>query len=112
MAALRMVPIGLAMPIPAISGADPCIGSYRPEVGLKSAEGAEGAPASDAEGRRPREPGITLDWSERLEIVHEKKSHKMACKAYMSPNKFSVRITPLRRFGLATMTIAAESTNW
>ena len=38
-----------------------------PEVGLNSAEGMEGAPARDADGRSPRDPGITLDWSERLE---------------------------------------------
>jgi hypothetical protein len=52
---------------PAMSGAEPWIGSYSPDVGLKEGEeGIEGAPASDAEGRRPREPGITLHSSERL----------------------------------------------
>ena len=67
MAALRIVPIGLAIPRPAMSGADPWIGSYKPDVGLNEGEeGTEGAPASDAEGRRPSEPGITLDSSERL----------------------------------------------
>jgi hypothetical protein len=38
-----------------------------PEVTLNCAEGVEGAPARDAEGKSPRDPGITLDWSERLE---------------------------------------------
>ena len=39
-----------------------------PDVGLKDgSEGDAGAPARDAEGNRPREPGITLDSSERLE---------------------------------------------
>lgn len=67
MAALRIVPIGFAMFFPAMSGAEPWIGSYSPDVGLKEGEeGIEGAPASDAEGRRPREPGITLHSSERL----------------------------------------------
>lgn len=66
MAALRIVPTGLAMPWPAISGAEPWIGSYSPEVGLKEVEGTDGGPANEAEGRRPREPGITLDWSDRL----------------------------------------------
>ena len=61
-AALRIVPIGLAIPLPAISGADPWMGSYRPLVGLKSgADGDDGAPAKDAEGKRPKDPGITLD---------------------------------------------------
>lgn len=36
-------------------------------MGLKcSEEGEQGAPAREAEGRRPKDPGITLDWSERL----------------------------------------------
>lgn len=38
MAALRIVPIGFAMPCPAMSGAEPCIGSYRPGVGVKLGE--------------------------------------------------------------------------
>lgn len=59
-AALSIVPIGLAIPFPAMSGAEPWIGSYKPRVGLNSLEGKDGAPASDAEGRRPREPGMTL----------------------------------------------------
>lgn len=61
-----MVPIGFAIPLPAISGAEPWMGSYRPLVGLKFAEGADGAPANDADGRSPREPGMTLDWSDKL----------------------------------------------
>lgn len=36
-------------------------------MGLKEGEeGCEGAPASDADGRSPREPGMTLASSERL----------------------------------------------
>jgi hypothetical protein len=36
-------------------------------VGVKEGEeGSEGAPASEADGRSPREPGIILDSSERL----------------------------------------------
>ena len=61
-AKLRMVPIGLAMPCPAISGADPWIGSYNPEHRLPFS----GAPANEAEGRRPREPGMTLLSSDNL----------------------------------------------
>ena len=64
--------MGLAIPRPAMSGAEPWIGSYRPGVDLKSGERAsatEGAPARDAEGRRPRDPGMTLDSSERLHMV-------------------------------------------
>ena len=61
-AALRIVPMGLAIPLPAMSGADPCIGSYSPGVGLKSGDdGDDGAPARDADGRRPKDPGMTLD---------------------------------------------------
>ena len=50
-----------------MSGAEPWMGSYSPEVGLNPGEdGMEGAPASDADGRRPRDPGMTLDSSDRL----------------------------------------------
>ena len=43
------------------------MGSYKPVVGLKfAAVGAVGAPAREAEGSRPSEPGMTLDWSDRL----------------------------------------------
>jgi hypothetical protein len=39
-------------------------------VGLKEGEeGCEGAPASDADGRSPREPGMILDSSERLKMI-------------------------------------------
>ena len=68
-APLSIVPIGFAIPLPVMSGADPWIGSYKPSVGLKSLEGKDGAPAREAEGRRPKEPGMTLAWSERLYIV-------------------------------------------
>ena len=61
-AKLRMVPIGLAMPCPAISGADPWIGSYNPEHRLPFS----GAPANEAEGRRPKDPGMTLLSSDNL----------------------------------------------
>jgi hypothetical protein len=44
------------------------MGSYKPGVGLKFGEdGDEGAPANEAEGKRPSDPGMTLDWSERLQ---------------------------------------------
>lgn len=64
-----MVPIGLATPFPAISGAEPWMGSYNPGVVLKSGalkSEIVGAPAREAEGNNPREPGMTLDSSERL----------------------------------------------
>jgi hypothetical protein len=67
MAALRIVPIGLAIPFPAMSGAEPWIGSYMPEVGLKEGfEANAGAPARDADGSNPKEPGITLVSSDKL----------------------------------------------
>ena len=68
-AALRIVPTGLAIPCPAISGAEPWMGSYNPGVVLKSGELKSeivGAPAREAEGNNPREPGMTLDSSESL----------------------------------------------
>lgn len=83
-------------------------------MGLKSdAEGEEGAPARDAEGRRPSEPGMTLDWSERLmggvsEIFNFRENGE---ETYMSPNKFSVSMTPFNFFGFATIIIDAESTS-
>lgn len=67
---LRIVPMGFAMPCPAISGAEPWIGSYRPGVAFSAGleeVAAVGAPAREAEGRRPSEPGMTLDSSERLQ---------------------------------------------
>ena len=69
MAALKIVPIGFAIPLPAISGAEPWMGSYKPDVAWKFGEVAsatEGAPARDADGRSPSDPGMTLDSSERL----------------------------------------------
>lgn len=66
------------MPLPAMSGAEPCMGSYRPGVGLNEGEdGTQGAPARDAEGRRPRDPGMTLDSSERLK---KHKAHLKRCQ--------------------------------
>jgi len=48
-----------------MSGAEPWMGSYRP--GAVCVEGAvKGGLAKDADGKRPRDPGITLDWSDRL----------------------------------------------
>ena len=49
MAALRMAASGLAMPCPAMSGAEPWIGSYRPKR----------PSPSDAEGNMPIEPAST-----------------------------------------------------
>ena len=119
MAALRIVPIGLAMPLPAMSGAEPWIGSYRPAVGLKSGEVAsatEGAPAREAEGRRPRDPGMTLDSSERLKVATYRSAKEdrplRLGGTHMSPKRFSVKMTPLSFFGLATINIEAESTKW
>jgi len=80
-----------------------------------SEEGEQGAPAREAEGRRPKDPGITLDWSERLiEIGMNKmwKEEQSRRETYMSPNKFSVSMTPFSFLGQDTMIIAAESTNW
>ena len=47
-------------------------------MGLKEGEeGREGAPASDADGRSPREPGMTLVSSESLKwYVYGKKERK------------------------------------
>ena len=66
MAAERMVAIGLAIPFPAISGAEPPLGSYRPNfVSLRLADASI-----------PIDPVTMLASSERI-----------------SPNIFSVRIT-------------------
>ena len=74
---------GLAVPLPAMSGAEPCTGSYSP-----------GPPSpSEALGSRPIEPAIIAASSER-----------------MSPNMFSVRITS-KSAGRATSCIAALSTS-
>ena len=61
-----VIPIGLAIPFPAMSGALPCIGSYKPSWDA----------LSEAEGRTPIEPGSTA-----------------ASSVSISPNKFSVTIT-------------------
>ena len=61
--------MGFAIPCPAISGAEPWIGSYNPGVVLKLGELKSeivGAPAREAEGSNPKDPGMTLDSSERL----------------------------------------------
>ena len=43
-------------------------------MGLKEGEeGSEGAPASEADGRSPREPGMTLASSERLGVQHDER---------------------------------------
>ena len=43
-------------------------------MGLKEGEEAsEGAPASEADGRSPREPGITLASSERLGVQRDER---------------------------------------
>eukprot|EP00834_Sanchytrium_tribonematis_P000713 NODE_13_length_54415_cov_0.522424.p47 type:complete len:122 gc:universal NODE_13_length_54415_cov_0.522424:27501-27136(-) len=66
---LKIVPIGLHIPFPAISGAHPWIGSYKPLHG--------GTPHTEADGRHPIEPQSTDISSLRI-----------------SPNKFVVRTTP------------------
>ena len=65
MAADRIVPNGLAMPCPAMSGADPWIGSYK-EVPVPM----------EADGNNPRDPEITAPSSLKI-----------------SPNKFVVTRT-------------------
>lgn len=112
MAALRIVPIGFAMPFPAISGAEPWIGSYIPLVVLKFGaeyEVVDGAPANDADGRRPSDPGITLDWSDKLKKqrstserrrrqIHQHITEKILCEnhavqfAWVSDNQHSCRV--------------------
>jgi len=81
MATVAMAPMGFATSRPAMSGADPWIGSNRP-----------GPEPSEAEGRRPSEPASTAASSLR-----------------MSPNMFSVRITS-NAAGSATSRMAAVST--
>ena len=78
----RIVASGFARFFPAISGAEPCIGSYRP---LFSA-------FSDADGSIPIDP-VNID----------------ASSDRMSPNMFPVRITS-NCFGARTSCIAALST--
>ncbi len=53
-------------------------------------EGSEGAPASDADGRSPREPGMILDSSERLKMItisagHKKRDFAIAMGALTCP---------------------------
>ena len=78
----NIVAMGFAIPLPAMSGALPCIGSYSPPR----------ASPSDADGSMPMEPVICEASSER-----------------MSPNMFSVRITS-KRAGSRTSCMAALST--
>ncbi|MNR13135.1 hypothetical protein D3C85_1295230 [compost metagenome] len=82
MAADRTMPTGLARSLPAMSGAEPWIGSNRP---------GPSAPR-EAEGSRPMEPPSTEISSDR-----------------MSPNMFSVRMTSYSR-GLRIRCMAMEST--
>lgn len=69
-----------------------------------------GAPAKDAEGKRPSEPGMTEDSSERLREIGQFRLTRRPDPTYMSPNRFSVTTTPFNFLGLATMIMAAEST--
>ena len=66
-----MVAIGLATPLPAMSGAEPCTGSYS----ARRCPRASAAP-SEAEGSMPSEP-VTM----------------AASSDSMSPNRLSVTIT-------------------
>ena len=77
-----MVASGFAIFFPAISGAEPPLGSYSPKA----------FSPKEAEGSIPREPVISAISSER-----------------MSPNIFSVAITE-KHPGLRTSCIAIEST--
>jgi len=81
MAAVRMAPSGLAIPLPAMSGAEPCTGSYKLTV-----------PPTVAEGSMPSEPVMTPDSSDR-----------------MSPKRFSVSTTSKLR-GVFIRCIAQAST--
>jgi len=112
-AELRIVPIGLAIPCPAISGAEPWMGSYNPVVVLKSGalkSEIVGAPAREAEGNNPREPGMTLDSSERLGCRQQSTKRHSRVYTHISPNKFSVSKTPFSFRGLEMINIEAEST--
>ena len=88
-AADRIVPIGFAMSRPAMSGAEPWIGSYRPNVPWSVRRSP-----SDADGSTPRLPASTEASSER-----------------MSPNRFSVTMTS-KSAGRRMSSIAQESTSW
>ena len=89
MAAERMVPVGLATSLPAMSGADPWMGSYSPNVPC-----AVRRSPSDADGSIPSEPASTAASSDR-----------------MSPKRFSVTMTS-KSAGRRTSSIAQESTSW
>ena len=88
-AADRIVPTGFAIPRPAMSGAEPWIGSYMPNVPCSVFRSP-----SDADGSIPRLPASTDASSER-----------------MSPKRFSVTTTS-NDAGLLTRSIAHESTSW
>lgn len=72
---------------------------------------AEGAPANEAEGRSPKDPGITLDSSESLKNSQVNKTLRNRDRAHMSPKRFSVKMTPFNFLGFDTMNMAAESTS-
>ena len=82
MAADKIVASGLAMPLPAISGAEPCEGSYKPLL----------LASNEAEGNIPIEPVSMAAASER-----------------MSPNILPVTMTS-NFFGARTSCMAALST--
>eukprot|EP00835_Amoeboradix_gromovi_P004147 NODE_306_length_11344_cov_0.675767.p7 type:complete len:153 gc:universal NODE_306_length_11344_cov_0.675767:8119-8577(+) len=84
-ATLRIVPIGLHIFIPAISGAHPCIGSYKPLHG--------GTPHNEALGKHPILPHKTLISSLNI-----------------SPNKLVVSNTPSSLLVFFIKCIAAAST--
>ncbi|CAM5263158.1 hypothetical protein RLIN73S_01618 [Rhodanobacter lindaniclasticus] len=83
-AAERIAPTGLATPLPAMSGAEPWIGSYKPAL----------PSPSDADGNSPSEPASAAASSVR-----------------MSPNRFSVTTTSYA-LGRVSSSIAIESTSW
>ena len=80
---MRIAPRGLALPVPAMSGAEPWTGSYKLTV-----------PPMVAEGNMPSEPVMMEASSER-----------------MSPKRFSVRTTSKLR-GMFMRCMAMESTSW
>ena len=93
-AALRIEAIGFARDLPAISGAEPWIGSYKAGLPpLRRRPFFGGKDEIEAEGNIPKEPPITADSSERI-----------------SPNKFSATITSNIE-GWVIICIAALSAN-
>src|SRR4029077_19683749 len=80
-ATVKIAPNGFAIPFPAMSGADPCTGSYNPT-----------APPTLADASSPSEPTTPPAWSDK-----------------MSPNIFSVSSTSTS-VGRCTTSMAAEST--